>query len=55
MILLASILGALVGIVMKYSTGLREGGVIPFGPFLAGAGLSAMVWGPFAMLSFLGL
>ena len=55
MILLASVLGALVGIVMKYSSGLREGGVIPFGPFLAGAGLSAMVWGPFALLNLLGM
>jgi leader peptidase (prepilin peptidase)/N-methyltransferase len=55
MILLASILGALVGIAMKYSSGLREGGVIPFGPFLAGAGLSAMIWGPFALLDFVGM
>jgi leader peptidase (prepilin peptidase)/N-methyltransferase len=40
---------------MKYSSGLREGGVIPFGPFLAGAGLSTMVWGPAALLNFLGM
>jgi len=55
MILMASIVGALVGIAMKYSSGLRAGGVIPFGPFLAGAGLSAMVWGPFALLNLLGM
>jgi leader peptidase (prepilin peptidase)/N-methyltransferase len=55
MILMASIVGALVGIAMKYSSGLRAGGVIPFGPFLAGAGLSAMVWGPFALFNLLGM
>jgi leader peptidase (prepilin peptidase)/N-methyltransferase len=55
MILMASIVGALVGIAMKYSSGLRAGGVIPFGPFLAGAGLSAMVWGPFALLNLVGM
>lgn len=55
MILMASIVGALVGMAMKYSSGLRAGGVIPFGPFLAGAGLSAMVWGPFALLNWVGM
>lgn len=55
MILMASIVGALVGMAMKYSNGLRAGGVIPFGPFLAGAGLSAMVWGPFALLNWVGM
>ena len=34
----ASIIGALVGIVMKMSAALREGRYVPFGPFLAGAG-----------------
>jgi leader peptidase (prepilin peptidase)/N-methyltransferase len=34
---------------------LREGGYIPFGPFLAGAGLTAMVVGPSAILSVIGL
>ena len=46
MILIASVIGATVGIAMKFSTGLREGGYVPFGPFLAGAGLAAMVFGP---------
>jgi leader peptidase (prepilin peptidase)/N-methyltransferase len=55
MILLASVMGSLVGIAMKYSSGLREGGVIPFGPFLAGAGLSAMVWGPATLLNLVGM
>ncbi|MBC7682971.1 MAG: prepilin peptidase, partial [Ferruginibacter sp.] len=55
MILMASVIGAIVGIAMKFSTGLREGGYIPFGPFLAGAGLTAMVFGPNAILHFVGL
>lgn len=55
MILLASIIGAIVGIGMKFSTGLREGGYVPFGPFLAGAGLTALFVGPSTMLSAVGL
>ena len=55
MILMASILGAIVGIALKFSSGLREGGYVPFGPFLAGAGLTAMVFGPDAILHFIGL
>ena len=54
-ILMASVIGAVVGIAMKFSTGLREGGYIPFGPFLAGAGLTAMVFGPAAILHAVGL
>jgi leader peptidase (prepilin peptidase)/N-methyltransferase len=54
-ILMASVIGAIVGIAMKFSSGLREGGYIPFGPFLAGAGLTAMVVGPSAILSVIGL
>lgn len=55
MILLASVIGAVVGIAMKFSTGLREGGYVPFGPFLAGAGLMAMVFGPMALQKAVGL
>jgi leader peptidase (prepilin peptidase)/N-methyltransferase len=55
MILMASVIGAIVGIAMKFSSGLREGGYIPFGPFLAGAGLTAMIFGPNAILHFVGL
>ena len=55
MILLASIIGAIVGIVMKFSTGLREGGYVPFGPFLAGAGMAALVLGPAALRQSVGL
>jgi leader peptidase (prepilin peptidase)/N-methyltransferase len=54
-ILMASVIGAVIGIAMKFSTGLREGGYIPFGPFLAGAGLTAMVFGPAAILHAVGL
>ena len=49
-ILLASVIGALVGISMKVLHTLRPGGYVPFGPFLAGAGLVAMVFGPGAIL-----
>ena len=35
---------------MKFSSSLREGGYVPFGPFLVGAGLTAMVFGPQAIL-----
>lgn len=54
-ILMASVLGAAVGIAMKFSGGLREGGYVPFGPFLAGAGLTAMVFGPASILRAIGL
>ncbi len=55
MILMASVIGAMVGIGMKFSTGLREGGYVPFGPFLAGAGLTAMIFGPTSILRVIGL
>ena len=54
-ILMASVIGALVGIAMKFSSGLREGGYIPFGPFLAGAGLTAMLFGADTILRVTGL
>ena len=54
-ILMASVIGAIVGIGMKLSSGLREGGYVPFGPFLAGAGLTAMIFGPGAILPVIGL
>ena len=46
LILIASVVGAIIGIAMKFSSSLREGGYVPFGPFLVGAGLLAMVFGP---------
>jgi leader peptidase (prepilin peptidase)/N-methyltransferase len=54
-ILMASIIGAIVGLAMKFSSGLREGGYMPFGPFLAGAGLTAMIFGAQSILRFIGL
>ncbi|MDD2545495.1 MAG: A24 family peptidase [Burkholderiaceae bacterium] len=50
-ILMSSVIGALVGIAMKLGRQLREGGYVPFGPFLVGAGLTAMVFGPDALLN----
>ena len=54
-ILMASLIGAVVGMAMKFSSGLREGGYVPFGPFLAGAGFTAMFFGPQAILRAVGL
>jgi leader peptidase (prepilin peptidase)/N-methyltransferase len=55
MILMASVIGAVIGIAMKLSSGLREGQYVPFGPFLALAGLTGMVFGPGAILTAIGL
>ena len=54
-ILMASVIGAVAGIGMKFSSGLRAGGYVPFGPFLAGAGFTAMVFGPQSILRSIGL
>ena len=54
-ILMASVIGAVIGIAMKFSSGLREGGYVPFGPFLAMAGLTAMLFGPQSILRVIGL
>jgi leader peptidase (prepilin peptidase) / N-methyltransferase len=54
-ILMSSVIGAVVGIGIKLVGRLREGGYVPFGPFLALAGLTAMVFGPGAILAVLGL
>ncbi len=54
-ILMASVIGAFVGIVLKFSHKLRSGGVVPFGPFLALAGLTAMIFGAQSILSALHL
>lgn len=50
LILMASVVGAVVGIAMKLVSALREGGYMPFGPFLVGAGLIGLIWGPQAVL-----
>ena len=54
-ILMASVIGAVIGITMKFAGGLREGGYVPFGPFLAGAGLTALFFGPSSILRAVGL
>jgi leader peptidase (prepilin peptidase)/N-methyltransferase len=54
-ILMASVIGAVVGIALKFTSGLREGGHVPFGPFLAAAGLTAMIFGPESILRAIGL
>lgn len=54
-ILMASVIGAIVGIAMKFSRTLRAGGYVPFGPFLAGAGLTALIFGPGSILRLFGL
>jgi len=53
-ILAASALGAVVGIAMKFGGALREGRYVPFGPFLAGAGIAVMLIGAERVLDWLG-
>ncbi len=55
LILMASVIGAIVGIALKMSSGLREGGYVPFGPFLALAGITGLFFGPQAILRAIGL
>jgi leader peptidase (prepilin peptidase) / N-methyltransferase len=54
-ILMASVIGAIIGIALKFSSNLREGGYVPFGPFLGLAGFSALFFGPQAILKLVGL
>ena len=53
-LLLASIVGAAVGIGMKFSGSLREGRYVPFGPFLVGGGLMVLLTGSRPILRSLG-
>lgn len=53
-LLAASIIGAVVGIAMKLNSALREGRYVPFGPFLAGAGLAMMFAGPARVMGWMG-
>ena len=55
LILIASVIGAIIGIAMKLHASLREGGYVPFGPFLAGAGFAAYLLGPKALQQLVGL
>jgi leader peptidase (prepilin peptidase) / N-methyltransferase len=53
-ILASSIIGAAVGIAMKLNASLREGRYVPFGPFLAGAGLAVLFIGAPRVMGWLG-
>ncbi|WP_290872837.1 A24 family peptidase [Aquabacterium sp.] len=50
----SSIIGAVVGIGMKLNSSLREGVYVPYGPFLAGAGLVVTLAGSERVLGWLG-
>ncbi|MFZ2989100.1 prepilin peptidase [Ideonella sp.] len=53
-VLMASLIGAAVGMVMKLSDSLREGRYVPFGPFLAGGGLVVLLAGTSRVLGWIG-
>ena len=44
-VLVASVIGSLVGLGMKFSGALRDDRFVPFGPFLAGGGLLVLLFG----------
>jgi leader peptidase (prepilin peptidase)/N-methyltransferase len=53
-VLMASLLGAVIGLAMKASGALREGRFVPFGPFLAGGGLVIILVGLPTVLGWIG-
>lgn len=53
-VLFASVLGAVIGLVMKATGALREGRFVPFGPFLAGGGVGVLLVGLPTVLGWLG-
>jgi leader peptidase (prepilin peptidase)/N-methyltransferase len=53
-VLASSIIGAVIGIGMKLTGQLREGVYVPFGPFLAGAGLVVTMAGSRIVMQWLG-
>ena len=53
-VLMASVLGAAIGLVMKATGSLRNGRFVPFGPFLAGGGLVVMLAGLPRVLGWIG-
>jgi leader peptidase (prepilin peptidase)/N-methyltransferase len=53
-VLAASVLGAIVGLVLKATGGLREGRFVPFGPFLAGGGVAVLLIGLPTVLEWMG-
>lgn len=53
-LLMASIIGAVVGIGMKFTGALREGRYVPFGPFLAGGAIAVLLVGLPTVLDVIG-
>ncbi|CAD5374143.1 Leader peptidase / N-methyltransferase [Rubrivivax sp. A210] len=53
-VLMASVIGAVVGLAMKAAGALREGRYVPFGPFLAGGGLAVLLIGLPRVLEWMG-
>jgi leader peptidase (prepilin peptidase)/N-methyltransferase len=53
-VLFASVLGAAVGLLMKATGSLREGRFVPFGPFLAGGGITVLLIGLQQVLAWMG-
>lgn len=53
-ILVSSVIGAVVGIVLKLRQSLRDGLYVPYGPFLAGAGLVVLFAGESRVLDWFG-
>ncbi|MEY4766841.1 MAG: hypothetical protein RI907_3514 [Pseudomonadota bacterium] len=53
-VLASSLIGAVIGIGMKVTGNLREGVYVPFGPFLAGAGLVVALAGQQTVMGWLG-
>ena len=54
-ILLAAVIGAIIGMAMKLRSQLREGRYVPFGPFLALGGAAVWLVGAQQLLQLLGL
>ncbi|MFN5157360.1 MAG: prepilin peptidase [Betaproteobacteria bacterium] len=53
-VLMASVLGAVVGLAMKATGALRQGRFVPFGPFLAGGGVVVVLAGLPTVLGWIG-
>jgi leader peptidase (prepilin peptidase)/N-methyltransferase len=53
-LLMASVIGAVIGLGMKARGSLREGRFVPFGPFLAGGGLVVMFAGVPQVMTWMG-
>jgi leader peptidase (prepilin peptidase)/N-methyltransferase len=53
-VLMASVLGAVVGLGMKMTGALREGRFVPFGPFLAGGAVAVLLLGLPTVLELMG-